>query len=136
MLQLKVLSGKMAGTEMVARHFPFSIGRAASNDFVLEESAAFDRHLTIALAPEKQFVLQTSSGAFVALSGEQNVRQAALKNSDQIDIGQTRILVCLSPTRQKKLAKRELLVWVALAFVTALQCWLIFWLSQGPNPPR
>ncbi len=35
MIQLSILSGKKAGTQTVARRFPFRIGRAAENELQL-----------------------------------------------------------------------------------------------------
>ena len=37
MIQLNVLSGKTAGSQTVARRFPFRIGRAAQNDLLLDD---------------------------------------------------------------------------------------------------
>jgi pSer/pThr/pTyr-binding forkhead associated (FHA) protein len=131
MLQLKVLSGRMAGTENVARHFPYQVGRGPGNDFVIDEPGMFDRHFTINLNESKEFILQTEAGTFVAVSGQQNVRDAVLKNADLIEVGQTKILFALSPTEQHGLAFRENLTWVALALLTVSQVALIFWLLRA-----
>ena len=49
MIQLKILTGKMAGTEGLARHFPLRIGRAASSGFRVDDDGVWDSHLEIAL---------------------------------------------------------------------------------------
>ncbi len=128
MLQLKVLSGKMAGTEIVSRHFPLEGGRGKGNQLVLDEPGMFDRHFKIELRAE-EFVLQTEPNTFVAISGQQNVREAVLKNADIIEAGPTKILFTLSPTTQKGLGFRETATWIAIGllilFQVALICWLL-----------
>ena len=131
MLQLKVLSGKMAGTDIVARHFPFCVGRAKGNNFILDEPGLFDRHFRIELNDSKEFVLQAEPNAFVAVSGEQNLRSKFLKNADVIEVGQTKILFTLSATKQHGLALREISTWVALGILTLSQLVLICWLMKS-----
>src|SRR5437773_2410730 len=115
MLQLKVLSGKLAGSEIVVRQFPFWVGRAKQNDLVIDESGVFDRHFKIELRSSREFFLQTESKTFVAISGQQNLREAVLKNADVIEVGKARILFSLSPTSQRSLSLRENLTWLGLA---------------------
>lgn len=128
MLQLKILSGKMAGTEIVARRFPFSIGREKENDLVLEDAGVFERHAKIELRSSREFFLQTEPNTFVAISGQQNISAAPLKNADLIEVGTAKLLFSLSPTRQQGLAFREIAVWIALALLTLAQFALIGWL--------
>ena len=47
MIQLRILSGQMAGDIQVVRHFPFHIGRAAENNLILDDSGVWDYHLTL-----------------------------------------------------------------------------------------
>ena len=51
MVQLKILSGKKAGTAWVARRFPVRIGRSAGADLQLEESGVWDEHLQLDFKP-------------------------------------------------------------------------------------
>ena len=56
MLQLKILSGKTAGTEWVARRFPVRIGRASNSDLRLEDDGVWEEHLYLELDPAAGFV--------------------------------------------------------------------------------
>ena len=49
MVQFKIVSGKMAGTEQVARRFPFRIGRSAEADLRLEDDGVWDDHLELSV---------------------------------------------------------------------------------------
>ncbi len=131
MLQFKVLSGKMAGTEIVARHFPFSVGRSPQNDLALDEPGIFEKHFRVELRGSREFFLQTETNTFVAVSGEQNVRGKVLKNADVIEAGQTKILFSLSATKQQGLALREMSTWIGLGILTLSQLALIFWLLNS-----
>ena len=49
MVQLKVFSGKQAGTATLARRFPFVVGRNRAADLCLEQDGIWDRHLELHL---------------------------------------------------------------------------------------
>ena len=70
MIQLKILSGKMAGTETVARRFPFRIGRSQSADLRLEEDGVWDEHLELAFDAATGFVLTAHQDALAAVNGQ------------------------------------------------------------------
>jgi predicted component of type VI protein secretion system len=127
MVQFQILSGKMAGSQWVARHFPFSVGRSNGADFSLDESAMWDRHFQIAFQPEG-FVLTTEPEAFVILNGER-VQRAVLKSGDLLEIGLAKIRFGLSATTQKPLSSRECVAWTGLSLLclaeVALICWLL-----------
>jgi len=57
MVQLKVLSGKKAGTTWVARRFPVRIGRASAADLQLEDEGVWDQHLQLDFNPARGIVL-------------------------------------------------------------------------------
>ena len=125
MVQFKVLSGKMAGTEYVARHFPFRIGRSPSADLRLEEAGVWDHHVQLAFDPEAGFVLTTQPGALASINGRP-FQEAALRNGDAIDFGALKIRFWLGETRQASLRLREWLTWAALALITVYQVILIY----------
>ena len=129
MLHLRILSGKKAGTEMVARHFPFSIGRADNCDLTLDEPGIWDQHFQIDLNPEDDFVLITNPNTSVIIEGK-SLQQTTLRNGETIEIGLAKILFGLSPTRQKSLALREWLTWIALAGLCVAQIALIYQLLR------
>lgn len=127
MIQLKILSGKMAGTETVARRFPFKIGRSASADLRLEEDGVWDQHLELAFVASTGFVLTTHPDALAAINGHP-FREAVLRNGDELAIGALRIRFWLGQTTQASLRLREWLTWAAFALITAGQLVLIYYL--------
>ena len=112
MVQLKVLSGKKAGTAWVARRFPVRIGRSAAADLQLEEGGVWDQHLQLDFNPAEGIVLSAQPNALATVNG-QPVHQTVLRNGDAIDIGSLRMQFWLSETRQAGLAlpRRAYLGW-------------------------
>jgi hypothetical protein len=127
MVQLKVLSGKKAGTVWVARHFPVRIGRATNSDLQLEEDGVWDQHLQLDFRPAEGIVLNAQPNALLSVNGEPT-NQAVLRNGDAIDIGSTRMQFWLSETRQVSLRFREGLTWAGIAGISLGQVALIYWL--------
>src|ERR1035437_9483249 len=125
MVQLKVLSGKKAGTTWVARRFPVRIGRSSAADLQLEESGVWDQHLQLDFHPQEGIVLSAQPDALVTVNG-QSVRQTVLRNGDAIDIGSLRIQFWLSETRQAGLRVREGLTWAGIAAISLGQIGLIY----------
>jgi len=126
MFQLKVLSGKKAGTVWVARRFPVRIGRAAA-DLQLEESGVWDQHLQLDLNPEEGIVLRAQPDTLASVNG-QPVQRTVLRNGDAIDIGSLRMQFWLSEARQGGLRFREGLTWAGIAAISLGQVGLIYWL--------
>jgi pSer/pThr/pTyr-binding forkhead associated (FHA) protein len=129
MIQLKILSGKMAGTSFVARHFPVRIGRAAGADLRLVDPGVWDEHFQITLAGREGFLLETHADALTNVNGEP-AAQSALRNGDVIEIGSLKIQFWLGEAVQRGLKLREAFVWVMVAAVTLLQLSLIYWLIR------
>jgi pSer/pThr/pTyr-binding forkhead associated (FHA) protein len=129
MVQLKVLSGKKAGTVWMARRFPVRIGRAAAADLQLDESGVWDQHLQLDLSPGEGFVLSAQPNALASVNG-QAVHQALLRNGDAIDVGSVKMQFWLGETRQGGLRFREGLTWAGIAIVTLGQVGLIYWLLR------
>ena len=127
MLQLKIIHGKTAGAEWVARRFPVQVGRAPEADLRLEEEGVWDRHLAIHLRPPDGFVLSVLPGAVASVNG-QPVQEAILRNGDWIGLGAVKMQFGLSPTRHRSLRFREILTWVAFALLCLGQIALIYWL--------
>ena len=127
MVQLKVLSGKQAGTTWVARRFPVRIGRSAAADLQLAEDGVWDQHLQLDFNPAEGIVLSALPNALVAVNG-QPVLQAVLRNGDTIDIGSLRMRFWLSEIRQVGLSFREGLTWAGIASICLGQVGLIYWL--------
>ncbi len=129
MIQLNILSGKKAGTRMVARHFPFRIGRATGNELQLEDDGVWDRHLTIELNPQSGFSVVTASEALTTVNGVP-VQNIVLRNGDAITAGSVNIQFWLAAARQGSLRLRENFVWFLLALVTFGQFILLYWLIR------
>jgi pSer/pThr/pTyr-binding forkhead associated (FHA) protein len=127
MVQLKLLSGKMAGSAWEARRFPVRIGRSPSADLQIEESGVWDLHLNLDFRPNQGFVLRTEPNTLVSVN-DSRVDQTVLRNGDVIQIGSARIQFWLSPTRQSGLRLHEWLNWVGIGIVTLGQIALIYWL--------
>ena len=125
MVRLTILSGKMAGTEHSARHFPFRLGRAASADLRLEEDGVWDQHAELALDAAAGFVLSAQSEALLAVNSRP-CRKAVLRNGDEMDLGALKLRFWIGPTRQRSLRWREWLTWSAFVLITAGQLFLIY----------
>ena len=129
MVQLKVLSGKRAGTTWVARRFPVRIGRSGATDLQLEEVGVWDQHLQLDFDPAEGIVLSVQQNALASVNG-QPVHQAVLRNGDAIEIGSLRMQFWLSETRQARLRLREGLTWAGIAAISLGQVGLIYWILR------
>ena len=127
MIQLRVLSGKKAGTNWVARRFPVRIGRSGSAHLQLEEDGVWDEHLQLDFSPAEGIVLNAQPDALTSVNG-QPVHQAVLRNGDVIEIGSLRMQFWLSDVRQAGLRFREGLTWAGIAAISFGQVGLIYWL--------
>jgi pSer/pThr/pTyr-binding forkhead associated (FHA) protein len=124
MIQLRILSGQMAGTTSVARHFPFIIGRAAGSDLAVVEPGVWYRHVAIQFEPGDGFYTEAQGDALVTVNGAAGKRRR-LCNGDRIELGGTAIQFWLGETRQRGLHLPEWLVWAGCSLVTAAQVFLI-----------
>ena len=127
MLLLKVISGKQAGTETVARRFPFWVGRSPTAALRLDDDGVWDDHLKLEVRLDEGAVMFASREAFTAVNGYP-VTEAVLRNGDVIELGSVRIQFGLSPTRQSSLNLRENLTWILLGSLGFGQVALIYWL--------
>ena len=129
MLQLKILSGKTAGTEWVARRFPVRIGRASNSDLRLEDDGVWEEHLYLELDPAAGFVAETAPNALATVNGHP-LQRTVLHNGDLLELGAVQLQFSLSKTTQTGLRFREGLTWVAIAAISLGQVWLIYWLLR------
>ena len=125
MVQLRIISGTMAGDVQVVRRFPFRIGRSVENDLCLEDAGVWENHLTLEFQKNEGFILQAAPDAFAAINEEPQT-SARLRNGDIISFGSAKIQFWLAAPRQRGLRLREFFVWVLLAAVTILQLALIY----------
>jgi hypothetical protein len=129
MVQLKLLSGKRAGTTWMARRFPVRIGRSGATDLQLEEVGVWDQHLQLDFDPAEGIVLSVQQNALASVNG-QPVQQAVLRNGDAIEIGSLRMQFWLGETRQAGLRLREGLTWAGIAAISLGQVGLIYWMLR------
>ncbi len=129
MVQLRILSGKKAGTAWVTRRFPVRVGRAASADLQLEEDGVWDQHFQIQLSRTEGFLLHARSEAPALVNGHPT-EQAVLRNGDIIELGAVKLQFWLGENSQAGLALREWLTWMGIAAVALGQAGLIYWLLR------
>ena len=129
MIQIKVLSGKTAGTDYLVRRFPFRIGRDAKADLRLEENGVWDQHLLIDFVAGEGCALSARPEALTTVNG-QPVQRTILLNGDTIEIGSLKLQFWLTEPRQTGLRWRESLTWAAIAAVSMAQICLIYLLSS------
>ncbi|HEV2692514.1 MAG TPA: FHA domain-containing protein [Verrucomicrobiae bacterium] len=129
MIQLRILSGKMAGEIVFVRHFPFRIGRASDNELRLEDDGIWDNHLAIWFEKQDGFVLTTAPDAFTAVN-EQPQQNIRLRNGDVISFGSAKVQFWLAPASLRGLRLREAFVWLLLAGLTLVQIVLMFKLRR------
>ena len=129
MIQLNILSGKKAGGQTVARHFPFRIGRAGGNDLQLDDDGIWDDHLRLEINRNEGFMLAAAPNALVAINN-QPVQSVQLHNGDIITAGSVKIQFWLAAASQRRLLFREFSVWALIAIITALQIALIYMLTH------
>ena len=127
MVQLKILSGKKAGSSWDARHFPVSIGRSANSALQLEEPGVWEDHLKISLDPAEGFVVETHANALASING-QPIQRAVLRNGDMIEIASVKLRFWLSEAPQRGQGIREAFVWATIALVCFAQIALVYWL--------
>ena len=129
MIQLNILSGKMAGRQMVARRFPFYIGRAAGNELQLDDDGIWDQHLVLEFLPGEGFRFAATANALASVNG-QSVQTAVLRNGDLITLGSVKFQFWLAAARQRGLRVREFFVWSLMVAVTLAEFALIYWLIR------
>lgn len=127
MVQLKILSGKKAGSSSDARRFPFTVGRSANSSLQLEEAGVWEDHLKIGLDSSEGFVVETHANALASING-QPIQRAILRNGDTIEIGSIKLQFWLSEAPQRGQAFREVFIWTVIALVCLAQIALVYWL--------
>lgn len=129
MVQIDILSGSKAGDQMIARRFPFRVGRNAQSTLVLEDGGVWDNHFELSVRPADGVVLTSAPEALTLVNGTR-FQEARLRNGDLIEAGSVKLRFNLSATRQRGLALREGATWTALALLCFGQVALIYWLTS------
>src|SRR5436853_427523 len=129
MVQLNILTGKMAGTAWSTRRFPVRIGRTSKDDLQLEEEGVWENHVELKQSRAEGFVLQARGDAPASINSEP-AKESVLRNGDIIQLGSVKMQFWLSSTRQRGLRAREWFVWLGIATVCLGQVALIYWLLR------
>ena len=124
MIQLRILSGKLAGEVIFVRQFPFRIGRAPDNELCLEDEGVWDNHLALWFEKQDGFVLTASPDAFTTVN-EHPQKEIRLRNGDVISFGSAKVQFWLAPAKLRGLELREAFVWMLLAGLTLVQILLM-----------
>jgi predicted component of type VI protein secretion system len=128
-IQLQILSGKQAGSDIVVRRFPFIVGRGADADLRLDDAGVWDRHAEIGFRRKEGFSVAAQGEASVGVNGERT-ETAMLRNGDVMELGSVQLRFWLARSQQKTLRVREALAWTALFALFAAQIGLIYWLLR------
>lgn len=129
MIQLHILSGQQAGSDIVVRHFPFVVGRGAGAGLLMDAPGVWDRHLQIGFERHRGFTFSVQSNALALINGD-TVEAGTLRNGDLIELGSARLRFWLARSTQKTLRIREGLTWFAFFALFATQIVLIYWLLR------
>jgi pSer/pThr/pTyr-binding forkhead associated (FHA) protein len=129
MVQLSILSGKLAGDIQIIHQFPFLIGRSPENNLCLDDAGIWEQHLTLDFQIKQGFTLETRTAALATVNGQPQ-KSTRLRNGDIISIGSAKIQFWLAPAPLRGLGLREALVWLLVASVVASQLALIYWLGS------
>jgi len=129
MVLLRILSGTRAGAEVVARHFPFRIGRSTAADWRLEAGGVWEDHCHLERDPGGLIGLLAVTDALVLVNGHP-VQRTRLRQGDVIELGAVKLQFGLSPVIQRSLRLRAALTWTLLASLVVAQLLLLVWLTR------
>jgi hypothetical protein len=129
MIQLRILSGKHAGTTHAVSRFPCVIGRGVAADLRLEEPGVWDKHLQLDLKRGEAVIAKSLPGALARVNS-QPFDSVALRTGDMIELGGTRLQFWLSPSRQRSFRAGEILTWITLAMLCLAQIVVIYGLQR------
>jgi pSer/pThr/pTyr-binding forkhead associated (FHA) protein len=125
MIQLYVLSGKKAGSRVVASRFPFRVGRDPGNDLPLDDDGVWDQHIVLEFRRKEGFRLAAAPEAIAAVNS-QPAGEALLRNGDIITLGSAKLQFWIAPAGQHGLRLRENVVWALLFLVAVSELVLIY----------
>lgn len=130
MIRLEILSGKSAGQIILARRFPFQIGRAVSVGLQLAEPGVWDGHCQIEYRPADGFWVNPLGEAQVRVDDVPVEGVTRLPNSSELALGSVRLRFSLADPVPRGLRLREALTTLFLLAVVVGEAWLIYWLPR------
>jgi hypothetical protein len=124
-IQLNILSGKLAGVSWSTRRFPVWVGRALDAELRLEEDGVWDQHMLLDLDREG-FIIKVQPNALARING-QPASEAHLRNGDTIELGAVTLQFWLSGVCQTRLRWRQMLSWSVIVGVVLAQIAILYW---------
>jgi predicted component of type VI protein secretion system len=128
-IQLQILSGKQAGSDIAVRRFPFLVGRSPEAQLRLEDPGVWERHLQIEFIRGEGFSFAAQPDALTLVNTEP-CRSGMLRNGDLIEMGSIHLRFWLARGRQKTLRGQEMLTWMGLLGLFVAQVALIYWMIR------
>lgn len=125
MVQLQILTGRKAGTTVPVTNLPCQIGRGGSASLTFDDPGVWEKHLELALVGAEGFFLTLHTPALATVNG-QPFERVLLRNGDLVEAGEVKLRFWLTPTRQASLRLREVITWLALVALCALQLLIIY----------
>jgi hypothetical protein len=129
MLYLSLGSDSVAGTDTVARHFPFRIGRSEVASLRLERAGIWEQHVELNLG-NGCVTIASCDQAPVRINGCQMTEPCIVHCGDLLELGSVKIIVGLSSAdRRKDLLQQGVLAGSILG-LTLAQGAIFWWLSN------
>lgn len=100
--------------------YPFAVGRAAGASCRLDAPGVWDRHLHFELDPSEGLQMVAGDGALVRHQGSLVTRHR-VRNGDEFEAGPAVIRVMMGPPARRRLGFWELLLWLVLGVMAAVQ---------------
>ena len=130
MIRIQILSGKQAGQFVLARRFPFRVGRASTADLQSTEPGVWDEHFQIDYQAGESFRLIPAGNTRTLLNGRTIESPEHLVSGAEITAGSLRVRFGLTDPQTRGLLVREAMSWVLLTVVVVLECWLVVRLTH------
>lgn len=137
MLLLQLRSGSETPRQKVITDFPFTIGRSAAANLLLQSPGVWDRHLTIGLDPgTRRFSFKSQPGA-VVFQNRDRAEEGFIANGDLFQLGNSEIVITLAPASQHPLHIPEWTTWGVLILVVLVEVALFLFLQRDlPSASR
>lgn len=120
MIELRILTGRMAGQTVLARHFPFTVGRSQECDLCLPDPGIWEKHFIIRLDSANRVLLQAGSTGGIYVNGEQTT-SVPMHSGDVVRVGDADISCACAPMRQYDQKWREIALWVGGALLILVE---------------
>jgi predicted component of type VI protein secretion system len=127
-IQIEILNGTKAGTQWVARRFPFRIGRDPHAALQLADAGVWDSHVELSFQPGKGCFLTARAESLTLINGQPitGPGPVRLRSGDVIEVGSVSFRFGLSPARSAQSGVVEAMVWTSIALLCLGQIALIY----------